>query len=81
MCEQVFANCLAEYLKKVEENKGKRVFAMFAGNTDENTGDSWCSDCRNGECSLRDKILQFLKILTYTLPLHLNEFLDLYLLI
>lgn len=37
-----------EQLKNyLDEHKGKPIFLMFTGAIDE-TGDSWCSDCRNG---------------------------------
>ena len=37
-----------EHLKNtLEEHKGKPIFLMFTGAIDE-TGDSWCGDCKRG---------------------------------
>ena len=38
---------LVQLKKALEEHKGKLIFMMFTGAIDE-TGDSWCIDCRKG---------------------------------
>ncbi len=43
-------NNLEELLREVGTRKGKggRIFLLFCGDVDANTGASWCPDCVKG---------------------------------
>lgn len=48
MVKEIHVEGHAAFVKTVEENTGKQLFAMFCGSKDAN-GASWCPDCVTGK--------------------------------
>lgn len=49
--EQVTVSNLEELLMAIggRKDKGGRIFLLFCGDVDTDTGGSWCSDCVKGK--------------------------------
>jgi len=47
--QQEYINGMAEYKAAVEKFQGRKVFAIFCASIDEESGHSWCPDCRDAE--------------------------------
>ncbi len=55
MVKEIHVEGHAAYVKAVEENKGKQLFAIFCGSKDA-SGASWCPDCVTGKMGVQQPV-------------------------
>ena len=76
--EQVVVNNLEELLQAIGKRKNSegRIFLLFCGDTDKETGQSWCSDCVKGNNILYEAYpLPTDQAHMYSVPFHVPKLL------